>query len=195
MRCASRSAKHGEISSQTSENAKLSDSMPEPLCTSILSKIHEQIERTDHLIERIPTNGLQWAPSIVGHASWSTGRLLGHLFDCLAGFCAVLAAINPEPLSHFSRLREMPVNQSLELSEASDRLKLYRVCINEGFGLLRDTDLVRLIPTVFVSDGEPVLTLLLGNLEHLINHKHQLFTHLKLMGIKVGTRDLYHFRG
>jgi hypothetical protein len=47
---------------------------------------------------------------------------------------------------------------------------------------------------VFVEDGETVLTLLLGNLEHLINHKHQLFTFLKQMGIDVSTRDLYRFR-
>ena len=93
--------------------------MPDPLCTSILAKIHEQIERTDHLVGTIPTDGLQWAPSIPGHAGWSTGRLLGHLFDCLAGLYAVLVAINPERLSHFSKLREMPVNQSPELSEAT----------------------------------------------------------------------------
>jgi len=36
---------------------------------------------------------------------------------------------------------------------------------------------------------------MLGNLEHLINHKHQLFTYLKLMGESVGSRDLYRFRG
>jgi hypothetical protein len=40
-----------------------------------------------------------------------------------------------------------------------------------------------------------VATLLLGNLEHLINHKHQLFLYLKLMGVPVGTPDLYQFRG
>ena len=39
------------------------------------------------------------------------------------------------------------------------------------------------------------MTLLLGNLEHLINHKHQLFTYLKQMGVEVTTRDLYRFRG
>ena len=50
-------------------------------------------------------------------------------------------------------------------------------------------------PTVFVRTGETVLTLLLGNLEHLINHKHQLFIYLKLMGAPVETRDLYCFRG
>jgi hypothetical protein len=47
---------------------------------------------------------------------------------------------------------------------------------------------------VFVAEGESVLTLLLGNLEHLINHKHQLFMYLKLAGVKVGTPDLDQFR-
>jgi hypothetical protein len=168
--------------------------MSEPLCASILTKIHEQIERTDHLIRKVPNDALQWVPSITGHAEWPTGRLLGHILDCLAGFCAVLVAINPERLSHFSKLRQMPVNHSCELPEAHERLNIYRGCIDEGFGLLRDTDLARLIPTVFVAGGEPVLTLLLGNLEHLINHKHQLFVQLKQMGIEVGTADLYQFR-
>src|SRR5947199_390304 len=61
--------------------------------------------------------------------------------------------------------------------------------------LLSDADLARLIPTVFVSGGESVLTLLLGNLEHLINHKRQLFTYLQLLNVPVTTRDLYRFRG
>jgi len=39
-----------------------------------------------------------------------------------------------------------------------------------------------------------VLTLFLGNLEHLINHKHQLFACLKQMGVPVATADLYQLR-
>jgi hypothetical protein len=88
----------------------------------------------------------------------------------------------------------MPVNHDCNIPEAVDRIALYRDHIDEGFALLRDEDLARIIPTVFVASGEPVLTLLLGNLEHLINHKHQLFTYLKVMGVAVGTRDLYCFR-
>jgi len=55
--------------------------------------------------------------------------------------------------------------------------------------------LIRQLSTVFVKQGETLPTLLLGNLEHLINHEHQLFTYLKLLGIEVTSRDLYHFRG
>jgi hypothetical protein len=52
-----------------------------------------------------------------------------------------------------------------------------------------------MIPSVFVPEGESLLTLLLGNLEHLINHKYQLFFYLKLLGLPVTSRDIYHWRG
>ena len=166
--------------------------MPAVLCASLLTKIHEQIEQTDHLLAMLPRERLNWTPSI--YDSWSTAKLLGHLLECLAGFCAVLAAVYPDELAHFSRLRELPVNHACALSEATDRIALYRSHIDEGFTLLGDVDLARVVPTIFVAGGEPVLTLLLGNLEHLINHKHQLFTYLKIMGLEVGTKDLYCFR-
>jgi hypothetical protein len=51
------------------------------------------------------------------------------------------------------------------------------------------------VPTIFKGEGESVLTLLLCNLEHLINHKHRLFTYLKLLNVDVSSRDLYCFRG
>jgi hypothetical protein len=162
------------------------------LCDAVLNKIHEQIERTTHLLSKLPPERIQWTPST--NDGWSTAKLLGHLLECLAGFCAVLVAVNPERLAHFSGLRAMPVNHACTIPEAVDRIAVYGKHIDEGFALLRDEDLARIIPTVFVKNGEPALTLLLGNLEHLINHKHQLFTYLKVMGVAVGTRDLYCFR-
>lgn len=167
--------------------------MPALLCASLLKKIHEQIERTNHLLGMLPEERLDWTPSI--NNSWPTAKLLGHLLECLAGFCAVLVAVSPEHLAHFSGLRTLPVNHTCTIPEAVDRIALYQQHIDQGFALLRDEDLARAVPTVFVANGEPILTLLLGNLEHLINHKHQLFTHLKAMGVAVGTQDLYCFRG
>ncbi len=164
-----------------------------PLCTSLLAKIHEQFERTSHLISLLPADRVDWAPPIPD--TWPVGVLLGHLLDCAAGFCAVLAAFEPQHLAQFANLRELPVNQRCSPTEATSRIAIYRAHVDEGFALLADADLGWELPTVFVKQGEPLLTLLLGNLEHLINHKHQLFMYLKLLGVGVTSRDLYHFRG
>ena len=156
--------------------------MPDaPLRDALLEKIREQIERTRHLIGLVPEARQDWAPS---PGAWTTEELISHLLDCISGFCAVLAAAEPSRLAHFAKLREQPA-----------MIERYQAHIEEGFALLTDADLARRIPTVFVAQGETVLTLFLGNLEHLINHKHQLFSYLKQMGLPVQTPDLYQLRG
>ena len=160
----------------------------------LLEKVTEQAERADHLVGLVPRDRLDWKPDAATPA-FTLGQVLGHLLECLAGFCAVLYASHPERLPHFLALRERPVNHAASVDEARERLAEYVRHIDEGFAVLADDDLTRVLPTVFVTPGEPVLTLMLGNLEHLINHKFQLFYYLKLMGLPVGTADLYRLRG
>jgi hypothetical protein len=168
------------------------------LAPLILAKLREQVERTERLLAHIPVEYMEWRPT------WPTAepsqglpvsRLLGHLLSCLAGFCAVLYAAHGDRLAHFNRLRERPVNHHCDVEEARQRMHEYMVHIEEGFTLLTDDDLARPIPTVFVPEGEALLTLLLGNLEHFINHKYQLFSYLKALGVPLDTRDLYVWRG
>jgi hypothetical protein len=165
----------------------------DPLAGAVAAKIEEQIERTLHLVDLVPSDRLQLTPPIPG--AWPICELLGHLLDCMAGVCAVLYAAHPDTLAHFAKLRTLPVNLACGPDEARQRIGSYGAHIEEGFAALRDADLSRKLPTVFVADGEAVLTLLLGNLEHLINHKHQLFLYLKMLPVPVGTADLYRLRG
>lgn len=166
---------------------------PQPLCDSLLSKIHEQIDSAARLIRVLPAGRLDWAPPYP--RAWTVDALLAHLLECLAGFCAVLYAAEPDRLAHFTALRTIARNPVDSPAAALNSLAVFRTHIDEGFALLADSRLAASIPTVFVKTGEPLLTLLLGNLEHLINHKHQLFTYLKEMGVAVGTPDLYRLRG
>jgi hypothetical protein len=161
------------------------------LANLFLAKLEEQIERTQHLINLIPEDKLEWKPL---PDSLRVCEVLGHLLECLAGFCATLHAVSPELLAHFASLRERPVNHCCGTREARERIAEYHESIKEGFAVLSDDDLARNINTVFAPEGEPVMTILLGNLEHLINHKYQLFFCLKLLGVEAGTGDLYKLR-
>lgn len=168
------------------------------LTTAIFEKLSEQIDLINRLISLIPSDKLDWSPAQLSPSAVNLLRLdelLGHLLDCLAGVCAVLYAINPTPMAHRAELREQPTNHRCEPEEALRRIRMYASYIKAGFTLTTDDDLRRQLPTVFVPAGEGAITLLLGNLEHIINHKYQLFFYLKLLGVPVGTKDLYRFRG
>jgi len=164
---------------------------------ALRGKVFETIDRTKHLVSLVPTDRLEWGPGLPngGLQSNDLGHLLGHLLDCLAGFCAALRAAFPGELSTFDELRSIPVNQFCCPDEAARKIELYAQHIDRGFQRCTDADLCRRIQTVFVPEGEALLTILLGNLEHLINHKYQLFFYLKLMGLRLTTPDLYVLRG
>lgn len=159
--------------------------------------MREQVERTEHLIALIPGEETDWRPSLSPTADLNVlglNELLCHLNECLAGFCAALYAAHSDRLVHFVKLREMRPNNRYGIEEASVLRRLYMAHIEEGFVLTTDDDLTRQIPTVFVPEGEALFTILMGNLEHYSNHKYQLFFYLKLLGIPVTTKDLYHLR-
>ncbi len=159
---------------------------------SIRLKVREQIEKTEHLIQLIPPDRIAWNPQWPSGSS-DLGYLLGHLLDCLAGFCAVFYAAFPQQMGGVLELRSLPVNHLCSPAEAAGRMKAYARFIEQGFELFGEEDLSRKMTTVFAT--ESVMTLLLGNLEHLLNHKYQLFVYLKLLGVPVTTRDLYCWRG
>jgi hypothetical protein len=160
---------------------------------SIWLKLREQIERTEHLIKLIPADCTKWSPPVPIGAT-DLGHLLGHLLDCLAGFCAAFHAAFPAELAHFAKLRCLPVNHSCEPATALSRIGEYTRHLEEAFDLCTDEHLSRRVPSLLAPEGEPLSMLLLGNLEHLINHKYQLFFYLRLLGLPVTSRDIYRWR-
>ncbi|HKP12866.1 MAG TPA: hypothetical protein VJZ91_12170 [Blastocatellia bacterium] len=154
----------------------------------LLAKVEQQVELAIGLAARVPADRLEWRPA---HSVFRLDHLLGHLLEACAGFCAALYSARPQELAHFARLRGLPVNHACGVDEATARLRDYLSHIREGFATLTDADLARRTPTLFAPAGEALLTTLLTNLEHFTNHKHQLFFTLKLLGVEVGTAQLY----
>lgn len=167
------------------------------LTDSLRRKITDAIDRTDHLIRRVPADRVDWRPAADPGKTvriFSVGELLGHLIDCVAGFCAALVAAFPAELNDFSNLRSVPGQPVASPQDALERIAKLSACVEQGFGMASDRALARKVSTVFVPEGEELLTILLGNFEHLTNHKHQLFLYLRLLGVPVGTEDLYRLR-
>ena len=167
--------------------------MARELCAAIAEKIDHQVDRVLRMCSLVPADRAGWQPPIPRPITF--GQLFTHLCECLAGFAATLQAARPAELEHLSRLKALLATPCASVADAADRLGQLRAAIAEGFGVLTDEDLPRRIPTVFVKEGEPILTLLLINLEHLASHKYQLFVYLRLAGVSVESRDLYHFSG
>jgi hypothetical protein len=168
----------------------------DPLVNSLAEKVMETIERTLHLVSLVPANLLEWRPELPEKMPEANdlGHVLGHLLECLSGFCAAFYRAFPVELADFVELRAMAAGESCSPVEAQEKIKLYEAQIRRGFQRCADKDLSMRIPTVFVPEGQTLLTVLLGNLEHLINHKYQLFVYLRLAGVKVGSRDIYKWR-
>ena len=154
-------------------------------------KIHEQIERADHLMGLLPGARTDWIPALPG--ARSLGWLLANAGlpgGFLRGFVCG-AAGGTRAFLEVARRRN---SCELRHRRGAGALAMYRDRIDEGFAVLVDEDLSRRLATVFVLEGEMVMTLLLGNLEHLTSHKYQLFVYVRMAGVEAGTRDLYQFR-
>ena len=163
--------------------------------TSVLARsVDNSLKKTVHLVSLIDSSQLSYQPSVPAERAplVSMGCLLGHLLDCMAGFCAAFYAAFPAKLDSLRKLRDEPVNHFCQPREALERMRVFRREIARGFRICSDKQLKRKLKTVFQDDGVPLATILIANLEHLLNHKHQLFFYLRLLGAPVGTKDLYY---
>jgi len=166
------------------------------ITSTLAACILQNIAKTAQLVALIKLDQLSYSPSLSPGAAPLTdlGHLLGHLLDCLAGCCAAFYVAFPKKLASMQNLRKSQVNHFCEPAEALERIRIYRKEIERGFRLCTDQDLKRKLRTVFRPEGEPLLAILLANLEHLLNHKYQLFFYLRLLGEPVGTKDLYYLK-
>ena len=163
------------------------NSSDRPVSSLLAARILEDAELIGEMLTLTPEGRgdwqPDWPPSIAGEPPFPMAQLSAHLAESLAGVCACLHRLYPVELAHFDKLGQSAASFST-LHQAA----------RAGFDLLADADLTRPLPTVFSPEGAPFLETLLINWKHLLQHGHQLFLYLKLMGVPVGTRHLYRFR-
>src|SRR5689334_13889607 len=101
--------------------------MSQQIVQSLRQKIFEAVERTQHLISLVPAESVAWAPKSahVCLNALDMGHLLGHLLECMAGFCAAFYGAFPHELGEMAVLRALPVNHSCAPEEANVRISQY----------------------------------------------------------------------
>lgn len=133
-----------------------------------------------------------WPPSAEGQLPFTVRELAGHLVMAWGGVLGCLKKLHPEALGHWV---EWEGGEGLTVAAARRRLEEGGQMAAEGWALVRDEELGRMVGTYFRPEGEAWLEIVLKNGKHWNHHGHQLFVYLKLMGVRVGSRELYRFAG
>ncbi len=161
-----------------------------PLVCSLAKWVDDQLDRLIHLTEAIPEGWRAKVPPLPIETfpdKRTVGELLVHLTESLDGLCGTLYNVDQTRFASLLELRQD------DQSEVLTRFGLYRIAIAQAFESLQDEDLAVTLPSPFRAEHETVLSRVVVNLEHVVNHKHELFIALKLLGLKLGTADLYRF--
>ncbi|MGO8792481.1 MAG: DinB family protein [Terriglobia bacterium] len=142
----------------------------------------------EKLIGMVPADKLNWKP---GPTFMSTGQVLAHLSDGLGGGLeTTLSGKWPsmEEMDAGMKLENMP---SCGVQEALSKLAKDKATLRSILDGISEDDFTSRMVSVPWGWTAKFEIMSMGFLGHFNNHKMQLFTYLKLLGLPVNTETLY----
>jgi uncharacterized damage-inducible protein DinB len=142
----------------------------------------------EKLIGMVPADKLNWRP---GPTFMSVGQVLCHLSDGFGGgFDMLLSGKWPsmEEMGEGMKLENLP---SCSPREALDKLEKDKKILRKVLDSVSEEDFTNKVVSVPWGWKAKMERMAIGFLEHFTNHKMQLFTYLKLLGLPVNTETLY----
>jgi hypothetical protein len=142
----------------------------------------------EKMIGMVPADKLEWAP---GPTFMSTGQVLCHLSEGVGGGLDMLVT------GKWPTMKEMEEGMKLEklpscgVQEALDKLKKDKEILRQVMDGVSEEDFANKVVTVPWGMTAKMERMTISFLEHFTNHKMQLFTYLKLLGLPVNTETLY----
>jgi hypothetical protein len=136
----------------------------------------------------IPADKLDWKP---GPTFMSFGQVICHLSDGLGGGLEMLLSNkwpSMEEMEEGMKLENLP---SCNPQEALSKLEKDRVTLREALAGMSEEDFTNKVVSVPWGWKAKMERMGFGFLQHFTNHKVQLFTYLKLLGLPVDTQTLY----
>ena len=148
----------------------------------------ESVRPAEKLIGMVPADKLDWKP---GPTFMSLGQLVCHLSDGLGGgFEMLLSGKWPpsEEMEAGMKLENMP---SCGVQDALDKLEKDKKILRTALDSISEADFTSRVVSVPWGWKAKLEIISISFLGHFNNHKMQLFTYLKLVGLPVNTETLY----
>ena len=140
------------------------------------------------MIRMAPADKLDWRPM---PNFMSLGQLICHLSSGLGAELRVMLTGNwpaPEKMAEEMMLENMP---SCTVAEALTKLEKDKATLREVLAGVSAEDFAQKVVSVPWGAQGKIERMALYFREHFTNHKQQLFTYLKLLGLPVDTTTLY----
>ena len=148
----------------------------------------QSVQPAEKLIAMVPADKLDWKP---GPTFMSLGQVLCHLSDGLGGGLeSVVSGKWPstEEMEAGMKLENMP---SCGVQEALSKLEKDKAILRTTLDGISEDDFTNRVVSVPWGWKAKFEIMSVNFLEHFNNHKMQLFTYLKLLGLPVNTQSLY----
>ena len=148
----------------------------------------QSIEPAEKLIGMVPADKLNWKP---GPTFMSTGQVICHLSDGVGGGLEMLVS------GKWPSMEEMEAGMKLEnmptcgVQEALTKLEKDKKTLRATLDALSEGDFTNRVVSVPWGWKDKMEIISVAFLGHFNNHKMQLFTYLKLLGLPVNTETLY----
>jgi hypothetical protein len=148
----------------------------------------QSVRPAEKLIGMAPADKLGWNP---GPTFMNLGQVLAHLSDGLGGGLEMLLS------GKWPSMEEMEVGMKLEnmpscgVQEALDKLQKDMKVLRTALDSVSEADFTNRVVSVPWGWKAKLEIMGLSFLGHFNNHKMQLFTYLKLLGLPVNTETLY----
>jgi uncharacterized damage-inducible protein DinB len=150
--------------------------------------VMENYRPAEKLIGMVPADKFKWQP---GPTFMSVGQVICHLSDGLGGGLEMLLGgqwPSMEEMAEGMKLENLP---SCSPQEALDKLEKDKKTLRQVLEGVSEQDFTNKVVSVPWGMTAKMECMAIHFLEHFTNHKMQLFTYLKLLGLPVDTETLY----
>lgn len=150
----------------------------------------EAYRPAESLLRMVPQDKLEWRP---GPKFMSLGQLIYHLGDGVGlPLCCLLTNDWPsqgeEQMTEQMKLENLP---ACNVEEGLKKLEQDKGILREALAGVSEADFSQKVVSAPWGTQGKIERMAIDFRDHFINHKMQLFTYLKLLGLPVDTQTLY----